>query len=429
MSKDNINASAQAMSVPSIAHGSEKHPTRHADRSVELPMDVSRWQNVYFLRVVDVLAKYQFLRQLEHEKRRTDRSKASLSIALFHLDSKKNDELGDAEALLNILRNTKRETDILGYLGHDLVALLLPDTDEEGTRGFMKKIANRIERLSPLTATGTYPDHLFDSLATKNQNQADLYPFFLDDSKDRKEGGYFLKRSLDIAGAAAGILLLSPLLIITAMAIAVDSPGPMIFKQIRLGRRGVPFVFYKFRSMFSTSDDRIHREFVTKLIKGKLEEINQGDAANPFYKLKSDPRVTRVGKFIRDTSIDELPQLFNVLKGDMSLVGPRPPLPYEAENYQAWHLRRILEAKPGITGLWQVDGHSTTSFDDMVRLDLRYTRSCSLILDLKIILKTVNAVLKCRGAKLGGVATPSGREQPGVPNRRAGFACMLPEFL
>ena len=120
MSKDNINASAQAMSVPSIAHGSEQRPTTHADRSVELPMDVSRWQNIYFLRVVDVLAKHQFLRQLEREKRRTDRSKASLSIALFHLDSKKNDELGDAEALLKILRNSKRETDTLGYLGQDL---------------------------------------------------------------------------------------------------------------------------------------------------------------------------------------------------------------------------------------------------------------------------------------------------------------------
>lgn len=396
MSNDNFNASAQAVSMPHLLRESELRAAI-SDRSAETTHDVERSHNIYFLRLAGVLPKHLFLRELEREKRRTDRSKTSLSIALFHIEGKKADELGQAEAVLKILRISKRETDVLGYLGGDLIALLLPDTGEEGTRGFLKKIADRIETLSVLTVTGTYPDQLFDSLATKSQNLPDLYPLVLDDSGDHRENGYFLKRAVDVVGAVAGLVLLSPLLLVTALAIAMDSPGPIIYKQIRVGRRGAPFVFYKFRSMFAKSDDRIHREFVTKLIEGRLAEVNQGDATNPFYKLKSDPRVTRVGKFIRDTSIDELPQLFNVLKGDMSLVGPRPPLPYETENYQAWHLRRVLEAKPGITGLWQVDGHSTTSFDDMVRLDLRYSRSCSLMLDLKLLLKTVKQVLRCRG--------------------------------
>jgi lipopolysaccharide/colanic/teichoic acid biosynthesis glycosyltransferase len=150
--------------------------------------------------------------------------------------------------------------------------------------------------------------------------------------------------------------------------------------------------------MRTGNDDSIHRQYVQNLIKGDNAKVNQQTGTDPLYKIKSDPRVTSVGRLIRKTSIDELPQLFNVLKGDMSLVGPRPPLPYEAENYRSWHLRRVLDIKPGITGLWQVEGRSKVSFDEMVRLDLRYIRSCSLALDLRILLKTVLVVLTCDGA-------------------------------
>jgi lipopolysaccharide/colanic/teichoic acid biosynthesis glycosyltransferase len=150
--------------------------------------------------------------------------------------------------------------------------------------------------------------------------------------------------------------------------------------------------------MYWDIDDQIHREYVTNLIKGDLKKINQGDENTPLFKMKSDPRVTRVGKIIRKTSIDELPQFFNVLKGEMSLVGPRPPVPYEVEKYEPWHLRRILEAKPGITGLWQVGGRSRTSFDEMVRIDLRYVQNWSLWLDLRILLKTAKAVFSSKGA-------------------------------
>ena len=152
--------------------------------------------------------------------------------------------------------------------------------------------------------------------------------------------------------------------------------------------------------MAAGGDDRIHRAYVADLIDGKPDpRESSGDTGQRLYKLQSDPRITPVGRFIRKTSIDELPQLFNVLKGDMSLVGPRPPIPYEAARYQAWHLRRLLSAKPGMTGLWQVEGRSKVSFDEMVRMDLRYIRDCSLDMDLRILAKTVKVVLRCEGAK------------------------------
>jgi lipopolysaccharide/colanic/teichoic acid biosynthesis glycosyltransferase len=231
-----------------------------------------------------------------------------------------------------------------------------------------------------------------------SEHTLNLNPTFLDDSPDSTRVGYHLKQSVDVIGAIVAISLFTPLMLVTAVAIKITSPGPVIFKQIRLGKGGRPFVFYKFRSMHCNADDRIHREFVTTLIKGDHQRINQQNSANSYYKLKSDPRVTRVGKIIRKTSIDELPQLFCVLKGDMSLVGPRPPLLYEAKEYQPWHLRRILEIKPGITGLWQVKGRSKVCFDDMVRMDLRYVRSCSLMLDLQILIKTLVVVVRREGA-------------------------------
>jgi lipopolysaccharide/colanic/teichoic acid biosynthesis glycosyltransferase len=146
------------------------------------------------------------------------------------------------------------------------------------------------------------------------------------------------------------------------------------------------------------TDSKSHRDYVQSFIKGNCSELNQGNERKPFFKMKKDPRITPIGGLIRRLSIDELPQLINVLRGDMSLVGPRPALPYEVEEYRVWHLRRILEVKPGLTGLWQVEGRSSVSFDDMVRLDLKYARNWSIMLDLKIILRTAKVVLQCRGA-------------------------------
>jgi exopolysaccharide biosynthesis polyprenyl glycosylphosphotransferase len=348
----------------------------------------------------DVLPRHYFLRQLEREKRRTDRSKASLSIVLFRFEDESGDRIDDVDRLLRVLSRKKRETDIVGYLSDDLIAVLLPDTDEQGTLVLAQKVAAHYGSRPYSTVVATYPDRLFDDLTGENRTAQDPNPFFLErfpGASDRA-GSYTLKRSLDVAGAIVALLLLSPLMLAIAIAVVVTSRGPVIFKQARLGKRGVPFTFYKFRSMYCNADDQVHRDYVAKLIAGEEEAVNQGSDAKPHYKMKDDPRITRVGRLIRKTSMDELPQLFNVLRGDMSLVGPRPPLPYEAEKYQSWHLRRVLEVKPGITGLWQVDGRSKTSFDEMVRMDLRYTRHCSLALDLKILLKTVKVVLRGDGA-------------------------------
>ena len=144
--------------------------------------------------------------------------------------------------------------------------------------------------------------------------------------------------------------------------------------------------------MFINIEDRMHRDYVTKLIQGEKDQINHGTNKKPFYKIKDDPRITPFGRFLRKASLDELPQFFNVLKGEMSLVGPRPPIPYEVKQYQIWHFRRILEVKPGITGLWQVSGRNQTTFDEMVRMDIKYAENWSLFMDLSILFKTVKAV-------------------------------------
>ena len=208
------------------------------------------------------------------------------------------------------------------------------------------------------------------------------------------------KRVMDIIGSALILAICAPAFLIIALAIKVSSKGPVLFRQRRIGQYGKSFTFLKFRSMYVDNDASIHREYVTQLIAGQAERHpsnGNGDGAG-VYKLTKDDRITRVGAFLRRSSLDELPQLLNVLKGEMSLVGPRPPVPYELAAYQTWHRRRVLEVKPGITGLWQVNGRSRVKFDEMVRLDLKYAEAWSPWLDVKILLRTPLAVLKGEGA-------------------------------
>jgi lipopolysaccharide/colanic/teichoic acid biosynthesis glycosyltransferase len=212
-----------------------------------------------------------------------------------------------------------------------------------------------------------------------------------------KNGARLIKRAIDIVGSLTVLIFASPLFLAIALAIKLTSKGPILFKQERIGQYGVCFTFLKFRSMYFLNDAKIHQEYVRRFISGK-DECKQADGNGGVYKLKGDPRITPVGRFLRRTSLDEFPQFFNVLRGDMSLVGPRPPIPYETEAYDIWHRRRFFEAKPGITGLWQVKGRSKVTFDDMVRLDIRYSRDWSLGLDLKIILETPRAVFFGGGA-------------------------------
>jgi exopolysaccharide biosynthesis polyprenyl glycosylphosphotransferase len=343
-----------------------------------------------------VLPSRQFLKQVQVEKRRADRTKSPLSLVLIHLEGRGG--LATTEELLGLLSENKRETDILGYAGEDRIGLLLPHTGESGLQVFVRGVWARAVHLPIAIASGTYPDCVFDKLASTPSDVSDNVEQVLDEAEKVSRANAIAKRVLDVVGAVTALVLFSPIMLATAIAVAMTSRGPVIFRQKRIGKDGAPFVFYKFRSMKADADDSIHRNYVANLIDGKHSEINQGDAGRPVYKMMGDPRITPVGRFIRKTSIDELPQLFNVLKGEMSLVGPRPPLLYEAEKYQSWHLRRILRVRPGITGLWQVEGRSSTSFDDMVRLDLRYIRSQSIWQDLKILLMTVKAVLTRHGA-------------------------------
>lgn len=213
-----------------------------------------------------------------------------------------------------------------------------------------------------------------------------------------------IKRLLDIVIATTLLVLLSPLMALIALAIVLDSPGPVIFRQKRvLGGQALEdghdpaervFDFYKFRSMVHKADESIHRQYMEQLINGNGKPTLS--AGKALYKLDRDPRVTRVGRFLRKTSLDELPQLYNVLKGEMTLVGPRPALPYEVRQYKPWYMQR-LTVQQGLTGLWQVMGRNELSFEEMIALDLEYVRRRSLILDLKILLATVPAVLSCRG--------------------------------
>jgi exopolysaccharide biosynthesis polyprenyl glycosylphosphotransferase len=199
------------------------------------------------------------------------------------------------------------------------------------------------------------------------------------------QGRLLVKRLLDVSGALFGLLLASPVLLAAVIAIKLDSRGPVFFSQVRAGRHGRKFRMMKFRSMVVDAE----------ALRAKLEHLNE--MGGPVFKIKHDPRITRVGRILRSTSVDELPQLFNVLLGDMSLVGPRPPLPSEVTQYEAWQRRR-LSVKPGLTGLWQVSGRNQVDFEQWMALDLEYIDNWSLWLDLKIIMRTVPAVLRGSGA-------------------------------
>lgn len=203
-----------------------------------------------------------------------------------------------------------------------------------------------------------------------------------------------IKRIMDVIVSVALLVVLLPVLLLIGLIIWFGSPGPALFRQERLGKDGKPFTFYKFRTMAYGNDPSAHKNYVRQLITNGSNEL-KGDTGS--FKLENDPRVTRFGHILRRTSLDELPQLINIIAGDMSLVGPRPPLPYEVELYSD-RARRRLDCTPGVTGLWQVSGRCETTFDEMVELDIRYIETWSLGLDLKILARTVPVVLGRKGA-------------------------------
>ena len=233
---------------------------------------------------------------------------------------------------------------------------------------------------------------LFNCLPRKTEiDQIGVLPMIRLFREPLSSSARILKRTFDFIFAALAIALLFPLWLLVALLIKLDSKGPVFYTQERVGMDGRLFLLYKFRTMKAGADPELHREYQRAFIAGRAE-ANLGNDKKPTYKLLADPRITRIGKMMRRTSLDEVPQLLNVLLGDMSLVGPRPPIPYEVEAYELWHRKR-LDMKPGLTGLWQVSGRNRLPFEEMVRLDLFYIENWSLLLDIKIILRTGFVVL------------------------------------
>lgn len=346
-----------------------------------------------------------FRHMLRVERMRTERSKKSFLLLLLDI-SKLMVKYNQADTVTEIraaLSPCLREIDIRGwYHNRRTIGIIFTEiTAEQDTfvdliihkiyDRFCEKLApewiNNIEisfHLFPEANKGTFNDETFN---------INLYPD-LTKRNFSKVLSLKIKYIVDFTGSALALLFLSPLFITIAAAIKLTSDGPVFFKQDRVGLNGKTFPLYKFRSMKTNCDSTEHENYIKKFI------CEQGDSAvEPgVFKLTNDSRITPIGQFLRKTSLDELPQLINVLKGDMSLVGPRPPISYECELYDIWHRRRLLSCKPGITGLWQVTGRSRTTFDEMVRLDLQYIRDWSLLLDLKIIFMTPKAVIMGSGA-------------------------------
>jgi lipopolysaccharide/colanic/teichoic acid biosynthesis glycosyltransferase len=358
----------------------------------------------------ELLAEDVFRRIFCWERKRAERSGRCFLLMLVHLESvhSANKDEGTLSEIASALSSASRETDIAGWYREGTILGVifteLGNGNWEEVREFArtKMYASLRAQLSPEQIDRIHISfHLLPEKWGKASRgemaNAKLYPDLFERDEERKFSRA-VKRLMDILGSIVALTLCSPLLLLIALAIKLTSKGPILFRQERVGRYGLRFTFLKFRSMKCENDPSIHREYVRRFIAGKADSAGTSPNQNAVYKIQNDPRVTRLGKFLRKTSLDELPQLINVLRGEMSLVGPRPPIPYELEAYQIWHQRRLLEAKPGITGLWQVNGRSRLRFDDMVRLDLQYAKTWSLWLDIKILLQTPRAVLLGAGA-------------------------------
>jgi lipopolysaccharide/colanic/teichoic acid biosynthesis glycosyltransferase len=346
--------------------------------------------------------KPNFDRMLFLERKRTERSKRAFLLILLDIEDllTTRGDSGLVKDLESALSSAIRETDIQGWYQQDKVIGIifteLGAVDEIIKEKIFLKIQDKLCRVLGFGAVQKIKVsyHIFPEAGNENGKNWEwlnslLYPE-LCQAKRSKRIPVLLKRGMDFVGSLVGLVILLPVFLSVALTIKLTSKGPVFFKQERVGQGGKKFTFLKFRSMYVNCDERAHKEYITKFIsqsqEGAANSGSNGEAA--VYKLTGDRRITPIGNFLRKTSLDELPQFINVLKGEMSLVGPRPPIPYECEIYDIWHRRRLIEVKPGITGLWQVEGRSKSAFNDMVRLDLKYINDWSLWLDLKILLKT-----------------------------------------
>ena len=368
---------------------------RHSTQDNESVSSRPAHREEKFSAAAKVLDEDTFRSMIAYERKRTERSRQPVVLMLLdvgeYLSTDKNGRvLGN---VLSALSHSTRDTDVTGwYKNQSVVGVMFTETGMDNSGAIVGTVMHRVgETLrNSMTLENSRQINISLHIFPEDWNQENsagnptMYPD-LEHREKSQRTVLTAKRVLDIAGSLAAILLFSPLFLLCAVLVKLSSKGPILFTQERIGQFGKPFNFLKFRSMYANNDPKIHQEFMKRVISGNHKKGS---------KMTNDPRITRVGRILRKSSLDELPQFFSVLKGDMSLVGPRPPLAYECQEYDIWHRRRVLEVKPGITGLWQVTGRSRLRFDEMVRLDLQYVRSWSLWLDLKILLKTPFAVIR-----------------------------------
>jgi lipopolysaccharide/colanic/teichoic acid biosynthesis glycosyltransferase len=350
-----------------------------------------------------------FSHLLVQERRRSERS--NRPFLLMTLKASERFDLAASrtgKTVVQALRAVMRGTDVLGWVQWPTaVGVIFPEIGAAAPVQAIETVRARIKRelagrLNAETMAHfsvefrAYPESSSDDSKSETGPTDSIFFPDLPRERRRRRLADWMKRIFDIMVCLPLLLGLAPLLLVVAGLVRLTSPGPVLFKQLRHGRLGKPFRMLKFRTMYVNASEGPHCEFVTRFIKEGGQAQTNG--TTQLFKLTNDPRITPIGRILRKTSVDELPQLWNVLVGEMSLVGPRPPLPYELRHYAPWHRCRILEATPGITGLWQVTGRSRTTFDEMVRLDLRYARTRSLWTDLRILLRTPAAVLSGKGA-------------------------------
>ncbi|HTC46968.1 MAG TPA: sugar transferase [Candidatus Aquilonibacter sp.] len=351
-----------------------------------------------------------FVSMLYLERRRAERAQNRFVLILVDVQKIVSGISGKdrvVQMLAKSLSEATRETDVIGwYLENSLMGVIGTELGKASNEVVQKRFLDKfraifestlgIEKSTSITASFHFFPEEYGSGANDHSANIKLYPE-IQKREDARRVPLAIKRVIDVAGSTAALVFLSPVFAAVALAIKFSSKGPVLFKQERLGQHGKTFTVLKFRSMRTDCDAKIHQQYVEQFIAGQVDG-NSEAATKPVFKIQKDPRVTPIGRFIRKTSLDELPQFWNVMRGDMSLVGPRPPLAYEFRKYEVWHRRRVLEIKPGITGLWQVEGRSRTRFDEMVRLDLKYARAWSVWLDLKILAQTPGAVIQGEGA-------------------------------
>jgi lipopolysaccharide/colanic/teichoic acid biosynthesis glycosyltransferase len=356
-----------------------------------------------------MLPQELFMKLLRLERKRTERS--GRRFVLMLLDTGNLLKAAKVPVLANLLAaitQATRDTDLKGwYKDGSVIGVIFTEVGGSENKSIVRTLSTKLT--DSLYGALTIPEineigisfHIFPEDWDEDGRDGPVTSALQMDLAreiNRKKLSLHAKRLMDIIGSVVGLILCLPVFVVIALAVRLTSRGPVLFRQVRLGQYGKKFTFLKFRSMYLDNDQKLHEEYVHRFIMGAPSNEQTAGNHPQVYKLTSDPRITAVGRFLRNTSLDEVPQFLNVLWGDMSLVGPRPPVTYEFDRYDLWHKQRLLALKPGITGLWQVDGRSRVKFDEMVRLDIRYARSWSLWLDIKILLHTPRAVLSRDGA-------------------------------